>query len=99
MIGAGVFLLGNVAATMGNVNVMGAVGDGLGDLGDVLGGVFGGIDCPCDGCVDALSCGNVDCGAIANCFSCGGCGDCDAILDALPCGQCDGGCGELPVMG
>jgi len=99
VIGAGVFLLGNVAATMGNLNIVDVMGNGLGDFGDMLGGVFGSIDCPCDACLDAISCGNLDCGAIANCSSCGACGDCDAILDVLPCGDCDGGCVELPGCG
>lgn len=92
VVGAGVFLLGAAALTSANVNVVGAIGDGLGNVGDL----FGAIDCPCDSCLDAVSCGNCDCGALANLFSCGGCGDCDGCLDAIPCGECDGGCAALP---
>merc|ERR1711951_252094 len=71
------------------------VGSGLGNVGDLLGS----IDCPCDGCMECISCGNWDCGAIAGCFSCGVCPDCDGCLDAIPCGDCDGGCVELPGCG
>jgi len=95
IVGAGVFLLGAVALTNSNVNVLDAVSSGMSGIGNV-GGMLGSVDCPCDGIVDAISCGNCDCGGLASMFSCGACPDCDGCLDAIPCGDCDGGCIELP---
>merc|ERR1711951_150884 len=75
IVGAGVFLLGAVALTAANVNVIDAVGSGLGNVGDLLGS----IDCPCDGCIDAIPCGDCDGG----CVELPGCGCVGGIADAL----------------
>jgi hypothetical protein len=57
LIGAAAFSFGDLAASLSNVPVIGALGDGLGGIvgGDCCGGCECDCDCDCD-CGDCLAC-------------------------------------------